>query len=93
MLLLGMTLIITVSFAVWLLTKFKPSEAPNNDDGNSFLDKRGSHMFCHDADDIQASINSCKQRELVSLPNSAVITNHYLRSVGQSSSRAAYVPD
>jgi hypothetical protein len=37
--------------------------------------------------------NSCKQRELDSLPNSAVITNHYLRSIGQSSSRAAYVPD
>jgi hypothetical protein len=37
--------------------------------------------------------NSCKQRELYSLPNSAVISNHYLRSIGQSSSRAAYVPD
>ena len=42
-------------------------------------------MFCHDADDIQASINSGKQRELDSLPNSAVISNHYLRSIGQSS--------
>jgi hypothetical protein len=36
---------------------------------------------------------SSEQRELDSLLNSAVITNHYLRSIGQSSSRAAYVPD
>ena len=37
--------------------------------------------------------DSCKQRELDSRLNSTVITNHYLRSIGQSSSRAAYVPD
>ena len=37
--------------------------------------------------------DSGKQRELDSRLNSTVITNHYLRSIGQSSSRAAYVPD
>ena len=44
-------------------------------------------------DTSSENYNSCKQRELDSRVNSTVITNHYLRSIGQSSSRAAYVPD